>query len=44
MKDEIWYVGPFLEEVEDLVADLDEPGREEEFREDIATRTSGYVY
>jgi hypothetical protein len=44
IRDQIWYVGPFEEGVEDLVADLEEKGREQELRDDLESSTWGYVY
>jgi len=42
--DQLWYVGPFHEAIADIVANMEEPDRESELRNDIATAASGYVY
>jgi hypothetical protein len=44
IKDQVWYVGPFAESVENVIADLEESAREYEFRDDLASSTKGYVY
>ena len=44
IKDQIWYVGPFAESVEDAIADMEEPGRESELRDDLTTNPKGYLY
>ena len=44
IKDQIWYVGPFAESVDDAIADLEEKGREEELRGDLENSPKGYLY
>ena len=44
IKDKLWYVGPFAESVEDVIADFEERNREAEFRNDLAHSPKGYCY
>ena len=42
--DDLWYVGPFAEHVGVVIADMEDPSRADELRDDIRSRASGYVY
>lgn len=42
--DELWYVGPFLQTVAELIANMEEPDRADELRDDIRMSASGYIY
>jgi hypothetical protein len=44
IKDQLWYVGPFAETAEDVIADMEESARESEFRDDLASSPKGYCY
>lgn len=44
IKDQIWYVGPFAESVEDAIADMEDRSRESELRDDLAANPKGYLY
>ena len=44
IKDQLWYVGPFAETVEDVIADMEETSRESEFRADLESSVKGYCY
>ena len=42
--DDLWYVGPYAETVSAVIADMEDPSRADELRDDIRTSPSGYVY
>ena len=42
--DACWYVGPFAQTVAETLADMEEPARAVELRDDIRMSASGYIY
>lgn len=42
--DSCWYVGPFAQTVAETLADMEEPDRDVELRDDIRMSAMGYIY
>ena len=42
--DSCWYGGPFAQTVAETLADLEEPDRADELRDNIRTSAMGYIY
>lgn len=41
---DLWYVGPFAQTVGETIADMDEPARADEFRDDVRAMSMGYSF